>query len=182
MLATPTRRRPGASRAILATLMLLAAACGDATTSPAPSDPVPVPTPPSTGLLAGDWRLAAVDGRPAPTVVRVFLDEPVGDQVIARVEIRLDSAKATLDVDGRYQRRYYFTELHDGVARMRYGWGDHGRAQFVQDPGAARALKLTSEYIQNLEASGALADDGSLRLREPLFIQEAPESTTWVRR
>jgi hypothetical protein len=135
--------------------------------------------PTGTDHLASPWRMQSFDGHEVPAVYATFYDEPVGDHIVAKVEIRLDSATKTLWSDGRYQRRYYFTELHDGVVAVKYFWGDHG--QFALGQGVPVPLTLTSEYIQHLMTPGKVAADGRLELNESLWIGETPRATIWSR-
>ena len=131
--------------------------------------------------LAGWWRLVSFDGQTLPAAYAVFLDEPVGDRIIGRVEIRLDSAVKIMRADGLYQRQYCFTELHDDVTVLRYCWGDHGRFTVSVVERRSR-LTLVSEYIQNLDADGEARADGTLSLTEPLWVGESPRQTVWSRR
>jgi hypothetical protein len=136
-----------------------------------------VPT--AAGHLASQWRMASFDGLVVPAVYATFYDEPVGDVIIGVVEIRLDSAKKVMSGDGKYQRRYYFTELHDGLVALRYFWGDHGQFELGQT--VPVPLTLTSDYIEHLTTSGRVAIDGRLELSESLWIGEMPRATIWLR-
>jgi hypothetical protein len=131
--------------------------------------------------LFGRWRMTMMGTQQLPAVYRTFHDEPVDGRVVALVEIRIDSATATIDASGGYRRRYYLSEWHDGVRRYRYQWGDHGRTalRLGTEDGPA-AVRFLSEYIQYLSTSGA-ATDGVLHLTESLWTGEAPELTQWVR-
>ena len=129
--------------------------------------------------LAAIWRLESFDGHATPSAYLILHDEPVGDRIIAKVEIRLDSATKTMASDATYQRRYYFTELHDDVVKLKYLWGDHGR--FAIGGTAPVPLTLTSEYIQNLVTSGRVTADGRLALTEQLWLGDDARSTMWVR-
>jgi hypothetical protein len=136
-----------------------------------------VPT--DTGHLASQWRMQSINGLALPAVYATFYDEPVGDVIIGVVEIRLDSATKVMSSDGKYQRRYYFSELHDGIVVLKYLWGDHG--QFALGQGIPVPLTLTSDYIQHLTTVGHVAIDGRLELTESLWIGEAPRATIWKR-
>ena len=137
-----------------------------------------IPTVP--GHLAASWRMESFDGHALPAVYAVFYDAPVGDSVIARVDIRLDSATKTMRTTATYERRYWFTELHDGTIVYRYMWGDHGT--FVLGGNVPVPLTLTSEYIQNLMTPGNVRADGRLALSEELWLGETRRATLWVRR
>jgi hypothetical protein len=130
-------------------------------------------------LVASRWRMQSFDGHAIPAVYGTFYDEPVGDHIVAKVEIVLDSATKTMWSNRTYQRRYFFTELHDGVVMVKYSWGDHG--QFALGQGSPVPLTLTSDYIQHLMTSGTVAADGRLELTESLWIGETPRQTIWSR-
>lgn len=130
--------------------------------------------------LAGRWTLAQVAGRNAPTVYREFRNEPVGDRIVALVEIRIDSATATVTASGAYTRRYYFSEWHDGVQRYRFAWGDRGRYAIRSQGAAGGSVRFVSDYIQNLWTPGTVTD-GALHFTEELWTGETPESTRWVK-
>jgi hypothetical protein len=136
-----------------------------------------VPT--GAGHLASQWRMKSFDGLALPAVYATFFDEPVDDRIIGKVEIRLDSATKVMSGDGKYQRRYYFTELHDGAVALKYFWGDHG--QFTLGQGVPVPLTLTSDYIQYLVTPGNVAIDGRLEFTESLWIGETPRATVWTR-
>jgi hypothetical protein len=136
-----------------------------------------VPT--DAGHLASQWRMQSFDGLTLPAAYVTFYDEPVGDRIIGVVEIRLDSATKLMSSDNKYQRRYYFSEVHDGVVVLKYLWGDHG--QFVLGQGVPVPVTLTSEYIQHLTTPGHIATDGRLELTESLWIGETPRATVWTR-
>jgi hypothetical protein len=129
--------------------------------------------------LAGTWRMTSFDGLTVPAPYVILLNEPVGDKIVARVEIRLDSAKKTLTTAGLYQRFYYFTELHDDVVVIKYGWGDHGT--FTLGANVPVAVTLTSEYIQNVFTPGQVTSDGRLSLSEELWLSEPRRATIWSR-
>jgi hypothetical protein len=137
-----------------------------------------VPT--NAGHLAASWRMDSFSGKTVPAAYRLYFDEPVGDEIIAKVEIRLDSAHKIMTGAGTYQRQYCFTELHDDVAAYKYCWGDHGK--FALSAQLPVSLTLTSEYIQNLFSAGIVAQDGRLTLNESLWVQEELHATVWVRR
>jgi predicted aspartyl protease len=63
--------------------------------------------------------MESFDGHALPAAYLILYDQWVGDKFVARVEIRLDSAVKTMATDATYQRRYYFTELHDNVVAVR---------------------------------------------------------------
>ena len=148
------------------------AACGTQSTA--------VPSPPPTPIATvGTWRMESFDGRAVPGAYAEFFDEPVGDRIVRHVEIRLDSAVNELRADSTYVRRYYFTELQDGVVAFRYGWGDHGKFSVGGRPLAQ--ITLTSEYIQNLSASGRVSATGAIELSEPLWLGEANRNTVWAK-
>jgi hypothetical protein len=130
--------------------------------------------------LAPAWRMESFDGHALPAAYAIFYDEPVGDRIIAKVEIRLDSATKAMTATATYERRYWFTELHDDVPAYKYMWGDHGR--FVLGGNVPVPLTLTSEYIENLVTGGTVRSDGRLALSEELWIGEARRATLWVRR
>jgi hypothetical protein len=136
-----------------------------------------VPT--GAGHLASKWRMQSFDGLVLPAAYATFYNEPVGDRIIGVVEIRIDSATKVMSSEGKYQRRYYFSEVHDGEVVLKYFWGDHG--QFVLGQGVPVPLTLTSEYIQNLTTPGHVAIDGRLTLSESLWISETPRATIWTR-
>ena len=136
-------------------------------------------TAPARGL-AGNWRMMSFDGLTVPATYAEFFDEPVGDRIVEHVIIRLDSATKVMRPDSTYERRYFFGELHDGVLVIQYLWGDHGT--FTVGAGAANAIHLTSEYIQNLDTPGIIASSGELHLTEELWIGETPRSTIWAQR
>ena len=136
-----------------------------------------IPTLP--GHLAAKWRMVSFDGHVLPAAYAIFYDEPVGDRIIAKLEIRLDSAIKTMANNGVYERRYYFTELHDDAPMLRYLWGDHGR--FVLGAASPVPLTLTSEYIENLVTTGHVRSDGRLALSEELWLGEARRATVWAR-
>lgn len=131
--------------------------------------------------LEGQWLMAALDGRALPTAYRVFLDVDVGGRIVRRVEIRVDSATKVVRTDGTYQRGYYFSEWHDGVRAFVYRWGDRGRYTLRRADGATTAIRMVSEWIQNLETRG-VAEDAEIRLDESVWTGEAPEKTVWHRR
>jgi len=137
-----------------------------------------IPTAPQH--LAAAWRMESFDGQALPAAYAIFHDVPVGDRIVARVEIRLDSATKAMTSTATYERRYWFTELHDNVVAFKYMWGDHGR--FVLGGTIPVPLTLTSEYIQNLMTPGSVRSDGRLALNEELWIGEARRATLWVRR
>ena len=137
-----------------------------------------IPTAPQH--LAAGWRMESFDGHALPAAYAVFYDVPVGDRIIAKVEIRLDSATKAMTGTATYERRYWFTELHDNAVAFRYMWGDHGR--FVLGGNLPVPLTLTSEYIQNLTTPGTVRSDGRLALNEELWIGETRRVTLWVRR
>jgi hypothetical protein len=137
-----------------------------------------VPT--AAAHLAASWKMDSFGDKQLPAAYRLFFDEPVDDRIIAKVEIRLDSATKTMTSNARYQRRYWFTELHDDVPMFRYGWGDHG--QFTLGDDVPVPLVLTSEFIQNLVTAGAVGPDGRLKLNEALWLQEELYATVWSRR
>jgi hypothetical protein len=130
--------------------------------------------------LAAGWRMESFDGHVVPAAYAIFYDEPVGDRIIAKVEIRLDSAIKTLGSDARYERRYYFTELHDDVEMYKYLWGDHGT--FTLGATMPVPVTLTSEYIENLFTPGHVTSDGRVALNEELWVGEARRATVWVRK
>ncbi len=130
--------------------------------------------------LAAAWRMESFDGHALPAAYAIFYDQPVGDRIIAKVEIRLDSATKAMTSTATYQRRYWFTELHDDVPALKYMWGDHGR--FVLGGNVPVPLTLTSEYIENLFTPGSVRTDGRLALNEELWIGEGRRATLWVRR
>lgn len=144
----------------------LAAACSDSTA-------------PARGL-EGNWGMTSFDGLSVPATYAEFFDEPVGDRIVEHVIIRLDSAGKIMRADSTYERRYFFSELHDGVVVIRYLWGDHGT--FTVGVGAADAIHLVSEYIQNLDTPGTIAASGELHLSEELWIGETPRATVWTQR
>lgn len=131
------------------------------------------------GDLASQWRMHSFDGLSLPAIYATFHDEPVDDRIVGTVEIRLDSATKVMSSDGKYQRRYYFSELHDGVVMLKYLWGDHG--QFELGQGVPVPLTLTSNYIQNVMSPGHVSLDGRLTLSEALWVGEAPRATIWTR-
>jgi hypothetical protein len=150
---------------------IVIAACGTDSTAVAGPTPTPIAT-------LGAWRMQSFDARPVPGTYAEFFDEPVGDR-IRYAEIRLDSAVSELRADSTYARRYYFTELQDSVVAFRYGWGDHGK--FAIDGRTPARITLTSEYIQNLSATGRVAATGAIELSEPLWLGEANRSTVWTK-
>lgn len=162
--------RPFTNRLAACALAALAA-CGDPGTSPAPVLPLD---------LTGNWTMKSFDTRAVPANYAEFFDELVGDHVVAHVEIRLDSAIKAMRRDRTYERRYYFTELHDGVVAFRYLWGDHGKFSVSASP--TYAIQLTSEYIQNLTASGSISAAGNIELTEPIWLGEDPRHTVWIKR
>jgi hypothetical protein len=155
------------------TCCIAIAACGTEST------PVVGPTPTPIATI-GTWRMQSFDARPVPSAYAEFFDEPVDDRIVRHVEIRLDSAVNELRADSTYVRRYYFTELQDGVVAFRYGWGDHGK--FSIDGRTPARITLTSEYIQNLSAAGRVAATGAIELSEPLWLGEANRNTVWTKR
>jgi hypothetical protein len=110
----------------------------------------------------------------------MLFNEPVGDHIVARLEIRLDSAKKVMANDAKYQRQYCFSELHDDVLMFRYCWGDHGT--FALGSNVPVPLTLTSEYIENLVTVGTVRVDGRLALTEELSLDDPPRATVWTRR
>ncbi len=137
-----------------------------------------IPTAPQH--LAAAWRMESFDGHALPAAYAIFHDVPVGDRIIGKVEIRLDSATKAMTGTATYERRYWFTELHDNVVAFKYMWGDHGR--FVLGGTVPVPLTLTSEYIENLMTPGSVRGDGRLALNEELWIGETRHATLWVRR
>ena len=133
-------------------------------------------TAPARGL-EGNWRMLSFDGMTVPATYAEFFDEPVGDRIVEHVVIRLDSATKIMRTDSTYERRYYFSELHDGIRVIQYFWGDHGT--FTVGVGADDAIHLVSEYIQNLDTPGTIAATGELNLSEELWIGETPRATVW---
>jgi hypothetical protein len=133
--------------------------------------------------LAGRWRVVHVDGRPVPTVVRTFRDAIVDStRFVALVEIRLDSARKDVLPDGRYQQRFCFSELHDGVVRLRECWGDHGRVTLAHAPAQRFSrVRFESQYLQGLTGEGELTLYGRLHMEEPLWHGVAPQVTAWVK-
>lgn len=136
-------------------------------------------TAPDRGL-EGNWRMTSFDGLTVPATYAEFFDEPVGDRIVEHVIIRLDSAKKVLRTDSTYERRYFFSELHDGVLVIQYLWGDHGT--FTVGGSGVSSIHLISEYIQNLDTPGTIAANGDLHLSEELWIGEAPRATVWIKR
>lgn len=128
--------------------------------------------------LAGSWQMRSFDGLTLPVAYSSFRDKPIGARILGLSEIPLDSAVMELTDDDRHVRRYYFSELHDGLLAYRYLWGDHGRMT-LGGILARGAVSLVSEYIQNLYAQGTVYADRTLRLLEPLWIGEAFRHTTW---
>lgn len=137
-----------------------------------------VPTQPAH--LAAHWKMDSFDNKTLPAAYAFFYDEPVGGEIVAVVEIRLDSATKTISTLGRYQRAYFFSEYHDGVKRFAYQWGDHGVVNL--GAGVPVPVNMFSEYIQNVFTSGQLRSDVKLALNEELWIGEAKHSTLWSRR
>jgi hypothetical protein len=133
--------------------------------------------------FAGRWRIVHVDGRPVPTVVRTFRDVIVDStRFVALVEIRLDSARKDVRPDGRYQQRFCFSELHDGMLRLRECWGDHGRVTLAHAPAQRFSrVRFDSQYLQGLAAEGELTLYGRLHMQEPLWHGAAAEVTAWVK-
>ena len=150
------------------------AACGSDSTVVA--GPTPTPTPIAT---IGTWRMKAFDTRLVPSTYAEFFNAPVGDRIVRYTEIRLDSAVKELRADSTYVRRYYFTELQDNVVAYRYFWGDHGK--FSIDGRTPAQITLTSEYIQNLSATGRVSATGAIELSEPLWLGEEPRNTVWAK-
>jgi hypothetical protein len=155
---------------LVLTACIAASACGTEPTGV--RDPTPIAT-------IGSWRMQSFDARPVPGTYAEFFDEPVDGRIVHYVEIRLDSAVKQLRADSTYVRSYYFTERQDGVAAYRYLWGDHGR--FSIDGRSPAQITLTSEYIQNLSASGHVSATGALELSEPLWLGEANRNTIWTK-
>ena len=155
----------------LAGFIALAACGGDST---AVAGPTPTPT-----ATIGKWRLKSFDARPVPGTYAEFFDEPVGDRIVRYTEIRMDSALNELRADSTYVRRYYFSEIQDGVLVFRHNWGDHGK--FSIDGSTPAGITLTSEYIQNLSATGRVSATGAIELSEPLWLSEAPRNTVWAK-
>lgn len=137
-----------------------------------------IPTAPQH--LVAAWRMESFDGHTVPAVYAVFYDDTIGDRIIAKVEIVLDSATKVMTTAARYERRYWFSELHDGVLAFRYMWGDRG--SFALGGTVPVPLTLTSEYIENLMTPGSVRTDGRLALNEELWIGETRRATLWVRR
>lgn len=138
-----------------------------------------VPT--NAGHLAASWKMDSFNAKQVPAAYRLLFDEPLDDgRIIAKVEIRLDSATKTMTGNATYQRRYCFTELHDDVVMYKYCWGDHGTFTLGDD--VPVPLVLTSEFYQNLFTAGAVGTDGLLRLNEALWLQEELNATVWSRR
>lgn len=133
--------------------------------------------------LAGRWRIVHVAGQPVPTVVRTYRDVIVDStRFVALVEIRLDSARRDVQADGRYQQRFCFSELHDGLFRGRECWGDHGRVTVTHAPAQRFGrVRLDSHYLQGLVAEGELTVYGRLHMTEPLWHGEPWEVTAWVK-
>ena len=130
----------------------------------------------------GSWTMRRLGDATVPAAYRVFLDQELDGRRVGRVEIRLDSATKTIGLDGRYTRRYWFSEWHDGALFGRYGWSDRG--WWVQDRDEATgvvAITMHSTWIQNLSTTGAVQGDG-MSLREQLWHEEPTEHTVWVRR
>lgn len=150
------------------------AGCGSDSTAVA--GPTPTPTPIAT---IGKWRMKSFDTRLVPNTYAEFFNEPVGDRIVRYTEIRLDSAVKELRADSTYVRRYYYTELQDNVVAYRYFWSDHGKFAIV-GPTPAQ-ITLTSEYIQNLSATGRVSATGALELSEPLWLGEEPRNTVWAK-
>src|SRR5687767_6903377 len=144
----------------------------------ASADVTVIPTQPAH--LASKWKMDSFDAKPLPAAYQLFYNEPVGDRVVGVVEIRLDSAIKTMTTLNRYQRTYYFTELHDGVVQLKYLWGDHG--QVTLGAGAPVPVSMVSEYIQNLSTAGVVRLDAKLALNEELWISESKRATIWSRR
>jgi hypothetical protein len=148
------------------------AACGSESTAPAGPTPTPI-------AIVGKWRMKSFDARSVPNTYAEFFDEPVGGRIVRYTEIRLDSAVKELRADSTYERHYYFTELQDSVVAFRYQWGDHGK--FSIDRPTSAGITLTSEYIQNLSATGRVSGSGDIELSEPLWLGEEPRSTVWAK-
>jgi hypothetical protein len=156
-------------RALLLVHAFALVACADAN---APVTPHP-PT------IIGTWRMQSFDAHSLPANYAEFFDEPVDDHIVRHVEIRLDSAVKQMRADNTYERRYFFTEIHDGVVMLRYLWGDHGK--FSISGTAPMAIVLTSEYIENLTTAGHVSASGQLELTEELWVGEEPRHTIWMR-
>ncbi len=145
-----------------------------ASTSITVRDDAPLPD------ATGSWLLDRVGDGPVPMVY--WEGKETIDGKLVDVRIQLDSARKTVSADGRYSRRYFFSERHDGVLLFRYGWGDLGRWTLRRVPGTGTvAVQMVSEWIQNLTSSGEFVD-GQFRLQEQLYAGEATFATRWRRR
>jgi hypothetical protein len=155
------------------------AACGSEST--AVVDPTPTPAPAPTPIATtGKWRIKSFDTRPVPNTYAEFFDQPVGDRIVRYTQIRLDSAVKELRADSTYTQHYYFTEIQDGAVVLRPNWGDHGK--FSIDGSTPARITLTSEYIQNLSATGRVSATGAIELSETLWLGEEPRNTVWAKR
>jgi hypothetical protein len=148
------------------------AACG------ADSTAVPSPTPTPIATL-GTWRLKSFDARQVPATYAEYFDQEVGDRIVRYTEFRMDSAVKEMRADSTYVRRYYHTEIQDGVVVFRYVWFDHGK--FSIDRSTPARITLTSEFIQNLSTAGRVSVSGDIELSESLWLSEEPRNTVWVR-
>lgn len=130
--------------------------------------------------VTGHWLLDRVGDSPTPMVY--WYGKETIDGRLVDVHIFVDSARATVSADGRYTRRYFFSERHDGQLMFRYGWGDHGRWTLRRDTVSGGILvEMVSEWIQHLRTDGAFVD-GQFQLQEQLYAGEDRFATRWRRR
>ncbi|MCU0636611.1 MAG: hypothetical protein MUE41_17205 [Gemmatimonadaceae bacterium] len=138
--------------------------------------PVRVTATVQDAALLGRWRMATLDSMSLPASYARFTERHPETGAVLRVDIQIDSATMELRDGGRYTRRYYFTEWHDGVRYLRYGWGDLG---VWQQPRGV--LFMESNWIQNLRTDGLVLGARVLRMDEVLWHGEATRRTAWHR-
>jgi len=127
--------------------------------------------------LVGAWRMVALQGRALPTPYVTLYDEPVGDAVIGRLEIVIDSAATIIGADATYRRTYWLSEWHDGRRMYRWSWGDYGSWARTD-----ATVSFASAWIQNLRSQGELALPGVMHGVESLWPTEGARPTRWERR
>jgi hypothetical protein len=68
-----------------------------------------------------------------------------------------------------------------GAVARSHGWRPEvdGSFKFSIDGRTPARITLTSDYIQNLSATGRVAATGAIELSEPLWLGEENRNTVW---
>lgn len=157
---------PHTTRSALGALMLVAA-CGGTTDPSSPTPGTPTPGGPNPGLPSTRtqvWRATDVAGTALPAAAYSFDNEPVAPN---RTVLQLDSARITVDAQGRYEHRVWYSEWRSanpalGLSYVRVIGLNHYDHGTMRVNGAS--VQLESGWIQNHRISGSQNGVGRLRL------------------